>query len=160
MPERWKGVALVSYQTQGEVEQSRAAVEQDGDQRGGGGEEQPHVSAHQHPQRLQDLQEDDSTSISGTHRVLQGSSPAGFSILPARKQLSTLSWGVRTPPPGKLACSADLTESRVSMFSCRKEAMSFQSMMSSSQLCCLCIIFWPRGRPEWVTFWGGGALMH
>lgn len=58
-----------------------------------------------------------------------------------------------SPPPGELACSADLTESRVSMFSCRKEAMSFQSMMSSSQLCCLCIVFWPRGRPEWVTFW-------
>lgn len=36
--------------------------------------------------------------------------------------------------------------------------MSFQSMMSSSQLCCLCIIFWPRGRPEWVTFWGGGCI--
>lgn len=31
--------------------------------------------------------------------------------------------------------------------------MSFQSMMSSSQLPCLCIILWPRGRPEWVTFW-------
>lgn len=39
------------------------------------------------------------------------------------------------------------------MFSCRKEAMSFQSMMSSSQLFCLCRFFWPRGRPEWVTFW-------
>lgn len=50
-------VVLVSYQTQGEVEQSRATVEQDGDQRGGGGEEQPHVSAHDHPQRLQDLGE-------------------------------------------------------------------------------------------------------
>lgn len=50
-------VWLVSYQTQGEVEQSRAAVEQDGDERGGGGEEQPHVSAHDHPQRLQDLEQ-------------------------------------------------------------------------------------------------------
>lgn len=49
---------LGSHQTQGEVEQSRAAVEQDGDERGGGGEEQPHVSAHDHPQRLQDLGED------------------------------------------------------------------------------------------------------
>lgn len=39
------------------------------------------------------------------------------------------------------------------MFSCRKEAMSFQSIMSSSQLFCLCMVFWQRGRPEWVTFW-------
>lgn len=36
--------------------------------------------------------------------------------------------------------------------------MSFQSMMSSSQLCCLCIIFWLRGRPEWVTFWNYPAV--
>lgn len=33
-------------------------MEQDGDERGGGGEEQPHVPAHHHPQRLQDLAED------------------------------------------------------------------------------------------------------
>lgn len=39
------------------------------------------------------------------------------------------------------------------MFSCRNEAMSFQSIMSSSQLFCLCMVFWQRGRPEWVTFW-------
>lgn len=33
-----------------------------------------------------------------------------------------------------------LTDSRVSMFSCRKEAMSFQSRMSPSQLFCLGVI--------------------
>lgn len=46
----------VSYQTEGKVEQSRAAVEQDRYERGGGGEEEANVSAHHHPQRLQDLQ--------------------------------------------------------------------------------------------------------
>lgn len=46
-----------------------------------------------------------------------------------------------------------LTDSRVSMFSCRKEAMSFQSRMSPSQLFCLCAgILWPARRPAWVTF--------
>ena len=38
-----------SYQTQGKVEQSRAAVEQDGDKRGRGGKEEAHVPAHYHP---------------------------------------------------------------------------------------------------------------
>lgn len=51
----------VSYQTEGEVEQSRAAVEQDRHERGGGGEEEANVSAHHHPQRLQDLQSDMAT---------------------------------------------------------------------------------------------------
>lgn len=49
---------LASHQTQSEVEQRRAAVEQDGDEGGGGGEEEPHVPAHDHPQGLQDLEED------------------------------------------------------------------------------------------------------
>lgn len=44
------------YQTQCKVEQSSAAVEQDGDQGGGCREEEAHVPAHHHPQRLQNLQ--------------------------------------------------------------------------------------------------------
>lgn len=46
----------VSYQTQDKVEQSRAAVEQDGEESGCGGDEEADVSTHYHPQRLQDLQ--------------------------------------------------------------------------------------------------------
>lgn len=50
--------------------------------------------------------------------------------------------------------TAILTDSRVSIFSCTKEAMSFQSRMSTSQLFCLWPnIFWPRWRPWWVVFW-------
>lgn len=56
-------MVTVSYQTQSKVEQSRAAVEQDGDERGGGGEQEAHISTHDHPQRLQDLQ---------SHKVLSG----------------------------------------------------------------------------------------
>lgn len=67
---------LVSYQTQGEVEQSRAAVEQDGDERGGGGEEEPHVSAHDRPQRLQDLDDDNIFLITSSR--LSKSSPPGL----------------------------------------------------------------------------------
>lgn len=48
----------VAYQTEGKVEQSRAAVEQDSNQSGRGGEEEAHVSTHDHPQGLQDLQSD------------------------------------------------------------------------------------------------------
>lgn len=80
-------VILVSYQTQGEVEQSRAAVEQDGEERGGGGEEQPHVSAHDHPQRLQDLGEDvfSLLEVKGAEtQVPEGHNPARSSFLPGR----------------------------------------------------------------------------
>lgn len=53
-------ISLVPYQAQCKVEQRGAAVEQDGEQRGGGGDEQTHVPAHHHPQRLQNLQNRDS----------------------------------------------------------------------------------------------------
>lgn len=76
MPVGKSCAVLVSYQTQGEVEQSRAAVEQDGDERGGGGEEEPHVSAHDHPQRLQDLDDDNIFLITSSR--LSKSSPPGL----------------------------------------------------------------------------------
>lgn len=52
-------ISMFLYQTQCKVEQSGAAVEQDGDQGGGCGEEEAHVPAHHHPQRLQNLQNND-----------------------------------------------------------------------------------------------------
>lgn len=45
-----------TYQTQCKVEQRGATVEQDSEQRRGGGDEETHVPAHHHPQRLQNLQ--------------------------------------------------------------------------------------------------------
>lgn len=48
----------VAYQTEGKVEQSRATVEQDSNKSGRGGEEEAHVSTHDHPKGLQDLQSD------------------------------------------------------------------------------------------------------
>lgn len=92
-------VILVSYQTQGEVEQSRAAVEQDGEERGGGGEEQPHVSAHDHPQRLQDLGEDVFSLLEGNEgkgaetQVPEGHNPARSSFLPGITAFQKPRWG-------------------------------------------------------------------
>lgn len=50
-----------SYQTEGKVEQSRAAVEQDGEERGRRGDEEANVPTHYHPKRLQDLWNDKTT---------------------------------------------------------------------------------------------------
>lgn len=58
----------VSYQTEGKVEQSRATVEQDRNKSGRGGEEEAHVSTHDHPQGLQDLQSDE--VLSGSIQTL------------------------------------------------------------------------------------------
>lgn len=52
----------ISYQTQGKVEQSCAAVEQDGEESGRGGDEEADISAHYHPQRLQYLQDNEATA--------------------------------------------------------------------------------------------------
>ena len=54
-------MVCVSYQTEGKVEQSRAAVEQDSEESGRGGEEEADVPAHDHPQRLQDLENNKAT---------------------------------------------------------------------------------------------------
>lgn len=47
-----------TYQRQHEIEQSRPAVEEDGQQRRDSGEKQAHIPAHNNPQRLQDLREE------------------------------------------------------------------------------------------------------
>lgn len=54
-------VISVSYQTQCKVEERRAAVEQDCEESGRGGDEEANVPAHYNPQRLQNLQNDEAT---------------------------------------------------------------------------------------------------
>jgi len=56
----------VSYQTQDKVEQSRSAVEQDGEESRCRGDEEAHVSAHHHPKRLQDLHDRATVTESST----------------------------------------------------------------------------------------------
>lgn len=97
-----------SYQTQGEVEQSRAAVEQHGDQRGGGGEEQPHVPAHDHPQRLQDLGEDVPSLLPRSPegaRPSQRSPRSGEGVHDLVGQESRVGRGPRGPDASNLGCS-------------------------------------------------------
>lgn len=48
-------LSIGTYQREHEIEKGRAAVEEDGQERGDSGEKQAHVSAHNNPQRLQDL---------------------------------------------------------------------------------------------------------
>lgn len=48
-------LSVRTYQREHEIEKGRAAVEEDGQERGDSGEKQAHVSAHHNPQRLQDL---------------------------------------------------------------------------------------------------------
>lgn len=70
----------VSYQTQCKVEERRAAVEQDGEESGRGGDEEADVPAHYHPQRLQDLQNAKGNSKHVIHRKTTFSSTAAVML--------------------------------------------------------------------------------